>query len=156
LSGYVVSDGGRRDRVKAQAVGGDDAIVEDVVYVGLGGEAAQGGGVVFVEGGLDGGDAEVLVAPGKMRAGGGDAGFGVTGDGGVAVEDEVAMRSDAAGVDLGSDLGSDLGAGEAGEKERQDEGSPEDAMADCTCKGDAASGRRKHWVGGDGHGDTSL
>jgi len=58
------------------------------------------------------------------------------------------MRSDAAGVDLGS--------GEAGEKERQDEGSPEDAMADGTGNGDVASGRRKNWVGGDGHGDTSL
>ena len=43
--------GGDRDDAgwiaDAEAVGGDDAVVEDVVDVGLGGEAAEGGGVVF-------------------------------------------------------------------------------------------------------------
>src|SRR3981189_2353174 len=61
--------------------------------------------------GLGCGDAEVLVAPGKMGTGRGDAGFGVAGDGGVAIEDEVVVGSDAGGVDLG--------AGEAGEEEHQ-------------------------------------
>ena len=97
-------------------MGRDDAIVQDVVYVGLGGEAAKGAGVVFRAGGLDGGDAEVFVTPGEMRSGGDGAGFGVDGDGCVAIEDEVAVGSDAAGVDLGT--------GESGKKERQDEGSP--------------------------------
>jgi hypothetical protein len=116
-------------------MGGDDAIVEDVVDVGLGGETAQGAGVVFWNGGLDGGDAEVLVTPGEMCAGGGDAGFSVTGNGRVAIEDEVAVRRDAAGVDLG--------AGESGEKEGDDEGSAEDATADRTYNRGAKGGRRK-------------
>jgi hypothetical protein len=47
LTGYVDADGGWRDALKAQAVSGDDAIVEDVVDVGLGGETTQGAGVVF-------------------------------------------------------------------------------------------------------------
>ena len=84
----------------AEAVGGDDAVVEDVVDVGLGGEAAEGGGVVFGCGGLDGGDAKVLAALGEADSGEGDADFGVGGDSGVVVDDEVAMRHDAVGVDL--------------------------------------------------------
>ena len=83
-----------------------------------------------------------------MRAGRGDAGFCVTGDGGVAIEDEVAVGSDAAGVDLGTGLGS----GETGKKERQDEGSPEDAIADRTCNRNAKSGRTKNRICGNGHG----
>jgi hypothetical protein len=102
LSGYVYADGGWRDALKAQTVGGDDTVVEDVVDIGLGDEAAQGAGVVFLDCGLDGGDAEVFVAPGKMRAGGGDPRFCVAGDGCVAIEDEVAVGSDAAGIDLGN------------------------------------------------------
>jgi len=117
-------------------VGGDDAIVEDVVDVGLGAEAAQGAGVVFRDGGLDGGDAEVFVAPGEMGAGGGDAGLCVAGDGRVAIEDEIAVRSDAAGVDLG--------AGETGKKKCQDEDFPEDASADRPCNRDAKNGRTKN------------
>jgi hypothetical protein len=80
---------------------GDDAVVEDVFNVGLGGEAVQGSRVVLGWG-LDSRDAEVLVAAGEVGAGGGDVGFSVAGDGGVAIEDEVAVRSDAAGVDLGT------------------------------------------------------
>ena len=117
-------------------MGGDDAVVEDVVDVGLGGEAAQGAGVVFRGCGLDGGDAEVFVALREMRTGGGDAGCCIAGDGGVAIEDEVAVRGDAAGVDLGT--------GETGEEERYDERFPQEVMADCTCSGDAASVRRKN------------
>jgi hypothetical protein len=122
--------------------------VEYVVYVGLGGEAAQGTGVVFRDRGFDGGDAEVFVAPGEMCAGGGDAGFRITGDGCVAIEDEVAVGSDAAGVDLGT--------GEPGEEDRQDEGSVEEAAANCPCNRDAKRRRRKIQVAGNGHGFTSL
>ena len=68
---------------------------------------------------MNGGDAEVLVAEGETSSGGGDAGFGVPGDGGVAIEDEVAVGSDAGGVDLGHGK---LGCGEACEKERKDGG----------------------------------
>jgi hypothetical protein len=101
LSGYVDSDGGRRDGLKAEAMGGDDAVMEHVVDVGLGGKAAEGAGVVFRDSGLDGGDAEVLVAPDDMGSDRGDVGLGVAGDGGVTVKDEVAVRRNAGGVDLG-------------------------------------------------------
>jgi hypothetical protein len=86
--------------VETKAVGRDDAVVEDVVDVGLSGEAAKGGGVVFRGGRLDGCDADVFVAAGETGSGGCDAGFGIAGDGGVAIENEVAVRGDAGGVDL--------------------------------------------------------
>jgi hypothetical protein len=88
--------------LQEEAVGGDDAVVEDVVYVGLGGEATEGGGVVFGGGGLDGCDTEVLAAAEESSAGCGEMSFGIRRDGGVAIEDEVAVRRDTVGVDLGS------------------------------------------------------
>jgi hypothetical protein len=91
-----------------------------------------------------------------MGAGGGDVGFCVTGDGRVAIEDEVAVRSDAAGVDLGT-LGTALGTGEAGKEERDNEGSLENATADRTCNWGAKSGRTKNQIMVNGHGGlTSL
>ena len=121
----------------------DDAVVEDEVDVGLGGEAAQSACVVFRDRGLDGGDAEVLVAPEDMGSGGGDAGFGVAGDGGVAIEDEVAMGRDAGGVDLG---GVQLGVGETGEEEYKDceknIGVPGEAETRGRCNRDAKNLRR--------------
>jgi hypothetical protein len=71
-----------------------------------------------------------------MRAGGGDAGFSVPGNGRVAIEDEVAVRGDAAGVDLGT--------GESHKEECDDEGSVEDATADRTCNRGAKGGCRKN------------
>ncbi len=50
------------------------------------------------------------------------------------------------------DLGTGLGSGETGKKERQDEGSPEDAIADRTCNRNAKSGRTKNQICGNGHG----
>jgi hypothetical protein len=82
-----------------EAAGGDDAVVEDVFDVGLGGEAVEGGGVVC--GGVDHGEAEVIVALKEMGSGDAGADFGVAGDGGVAIDDEVAMRDDGAGIELG-------------------------------------------------------
>jgi hypothetical protein len=79
-----------------------------------------------------------------MSAGGGDAGFCIAGNGRVAIEDEVAVGGDAAGVDLGT--------GETGKQERQDEGSPEDAMADHTCDLGAKRGRMKNQIMVNGHG----
>ena len=112
-------------------MGGYDAVVEDVGDVGLGGEAAESGGVVLLGRGLDGGDAEVLVSPCETGAGGGDAGLGVAGNGGIAVEDEVAMGSDAGGVDLG--------ASDTGEEEDQDDG----ASKRMTCPNRRARGREE-------------
>jgi hypothetical protein len=80
-------------------VGEDDPVVENDIDVGLSGEAAEGGGVVLT-GGLDGGDAEMFVAMGEAGSGGCDAGFGVAGDRGVAIKDEVAVWGDAGRVDL--------------------------------------------------------
>ena len=82
--------------MQTQAVRRDDAVVEDEFDVGLGGKAAQRGGVVLQDCGFDSGDAEVFVAPGEVCAGGGDVGFGIAGDGRVAIENEVAVRCDAA------------------------------------------------------------
>jgi hypothetical protein len=79
-------------------VRGDDAVVQNVVDVGLGGEAAHSGSVIVVR--LDRSDAEVLVAPGKVSAGRRDAGFRVAGDGSVAIEDKVTVGSDAGRVNL--------------------------------------------------------
>lgn len=101
MSGEVGADRGGSDSLNAEAVGGDDAVVEDVIDVGLRGETAEGGGVVFARG-LDSGDAEVFVALGEMGSGGGDVGLGIAGDGGVAVDDEVAVGGGAGGVDLGA------------------------------------------------------
>ncbi len=130
-SGRGLDVGGGGEGLDAKAMGGDDAVVEDVVDVGLGGETAEGGGVVFGGGGLDGGDAEVLVALGEAGSGG-DVGFGVGGDGGVVIKDEVAMRGDAVGVDLGT--------GEAGQGEGQQDGAPERA-AEERCSGAVGKGR---------------
>jgi hypothetical protein len=110
--------------------------MENVINIGLGGEAAQGGGVVFREGRLDGSDAEVFVTPGEVCAGGGDSGFCVTWNSCVAIEDEVAVWCGAAGVDLG--------AGETGKKEGQDEGSTEETLADRVSSLDSASGRKEN------------
>lgn len=53
---------------------------------------------------MNGGDAEALVAPEELCSGGVDAGFGVSGDGGVAVDDEVVIGSDVGGLDLGAEV----------------------------------------------------
>jgi hypothetical protein len=100
---------------------GDDAVMEDVVDVGLGGEAAEGGCIVFANRGLDGGDTEVLVAVDEMGSGGSNAGFSVSGDSGVAIEDEIAVGSDTGSVDLS--------ARETGEEEHQNGCACADGMA---------------------------
>jgi hypothetical protein len=101
-----------RDGFEAEAKCGDDSVVEDVAYVGLGGEEAESGGVVLRGGRLHGGYAEVFVALGETSANGEEVGLGVGGDGCVAIEDDVAVRSDAGGVDL-----RDCARGQEGEKE---------------------------------------
>ncbi len=100
--------------MRAETKGRDDAVVEDVGDVGLRGEAAQGGCILVVSGGLDGDDSQMLVAVHETSAGGCDPGFGIAGDDGVAIEDEIAVGSDAGGIDLGG--------GDAAEKEQEDEG----------------------------------
>jgi hypothetical protein len=90
----------RSDGAAEDAVGGDDAVMQDVGYIWLRGEEAEGGGVVLRGGGLDCGDAQVLVALEKASAGRGDTGCCVSGNGGVAVDHQIAMRGDAVGVDL--------------------------------------------------------
>ena len=103
------SDG---DGFETETKCGDDSVVEDVTDIGLGGEEAESGGVVLRGGRLYGGDAEVFVGLGEASAGGEKVGLGVGGDGCVAIEDDVAVRSDAGGVDL-----RDCERGEKGDKE---------------------------------------
>jgi len=55
----------------------------------------------------------VLVTSGKVGSGGGDAGFRIAGNGGVAIKDKVMVRSDAGGVDLSD--------GETCEEDREDD-----------------------------------
>jgi hypothetical protein len=95
--------------------------VEDVAYVGLGGEEAESGGVVLRGGRLYGGDAEVFVTLGEASASGDQVGLSVGGDGCVAIEDDVTVRSDAAGVDLRG--------GEWGKKWEKESGQARDASA---------------------------
>ena len=74
--------------------------MEDVAHVGLGREDAESGGVVLREGRLYCGDAEVFVPLGEASASGEEMGLRVCGDGCVAIEDDVAVRSDAGSVYL--------------------------------------------------------
>ncbi len=90
----------------------------------------------------------MLVALGETGAGGGDVGLGVAGNGGVAVEDEVAMGSHAGGVDLG--------AGETGEEEDQDDGALIDGVSEQTRGGDSKSLGTTNQVAAKGHGCTSV
>jgi len=96
----VVVVRGDCDGLEAKVQSGDDLVVEHVADVGLGGEEAEGGGVVLRSGRLDGCDADMLVALGETYASGEETGFGVCGDGCVAIEDEISMGSDAGGIDL--------------------------------------------------------
>ena len=95
--------------------------MEDVAHVGLGGEDAESGGVVLRRGRLYGGDAEVFVALGEASASGDQVCLSVGGDGCVAIEDDVAVRSDAGGVDLRG--------GEWGKKGEKESGQARDASA---------------------------
>jgi hypothetical protein len=151
LSGCFDAGGGG-DSLKPETVCGDYAIVEDILDVGLGGEAAQGGVVVLDDRlGFDDGDAKVLVAVTEVGSDRGNTGFGVAGNGGVAIEDEVVVRRDAHSVDLSH--------GKTGEEDGEDAGSVEEAAGDFACNRDpvsnrdAKSRRRKNQVG---HGCTSL
>jgi len=90
---------------------------------------------------LDGGDAEMLVAVGEMGSSGGDAGLGVTGDGGVAIEDEVAVGGDAGGIDLGYGK---LGCYERCKKESKHGGALQKRATGRTCGRNTKNGRRKN------------
>ena len=79
---------------------GDDPVVKNITYVGLGREETEGGCVVLSGGGLNGCNAEVFVGLCETGPGGAQAGLGVAGNGGVAIDDQVAMGSDAGGVNL--------------------------------------------------------
>lgn len=96
-------EGGVDGRTEDEVAGGDETVVEDVLDVGQGGEAAEGGGV-FIDrvrstGGVDDGEAEVVVALEETGPCGAGVGLGTSGDGGVAIDDKITMRDDVAGVD---------------------------------------------------------
>ena len=83
-----------------EPLGGEDAVVNDVGDVGLRAKAAYGGGVVLRWSRLDGDNAEAVVAPDERRSKRAGAGLHVSGDGGITVDDQVAMRNDGGGIDL--------------------------------------------------------
>jgi hypothetical protein len=123
--GGLVADaavGGRGgEGAGTEVVCGDDAVVENRENVRLGGEQAEGGRVALTGGRLDDGDSEVIVALGEVNACGADPGFRIAGNGGVAVENEIAMGDEAGGVDLGS--------GDRGKQKRE---------KDCVCQSTVA------------------
>jgi hypothetical protein len=100
LCSIVDVGGSDRDGFEAETKRRDDSVVKDVAHVGLGGEETESGGVVLRQGRLYGGYAEMFVALGEASASGDQVGLGVGGDGCVAIENDVAVRSDAGGVDL--------------------------------------------------------
>ena len=79
-----------------EAVGGDEAVVEDVFDVGLSGETVHGGCVVFGAEGLGCCDAEVRIALREAGSGGDGASLGVCRDDGVAIDDQIVVRDDVA------------------------------------------------------------
>lgn len=85
-------------------MGGEQAVVEDVGYVGLGGQTLQGGVVVCgcrVRRCLNSGDTEVFAALNEASACGSSMGFRVSGNGGAAIDDEITVRDYSGGVQLG-------------------------------------------------------
>ena len=110
------ADGGWEDMAKDEVVSGENAVMDDEFDVGLGAECGDGGGFVRGGVGLKDGDAEGLVD--AEDAGSGDAGegFGIAGDGAVAVGDQVAMWDDgpdgAGGLLRRRVQGGDEGAGD--------------------------------------------
>ncbi len=130
--------GGVEDGLDAEVVGGDDAVVQDVLDVGLGGEAAHSGGVVLIEGrGTGGGDTEVFAALEEAGACRVHADFSVAGDGGVAVDDKVSMREDGGCIRQCVALRDDAGCGGEGNEDRDGESeSATERGAAYECRGD--------------------
>jgi hypothetical protein len=151
LSSIFDADGSWRDHAESEAMSRDDAIVEDVLDIGFSGEAAEGGCVVFLGLGFNGSDAEVLVAVGETGSNGSDAGLCISGDSGVAIEDEVAMGSDAGGIDLSS-----LSSGEMRGEERKDTELLQIAATRQTCRANMKIRCVKSMAGGNEHDGTSV
>ena len=118
---------------------GEQAVMEDVGYVRLGGQTLQGGGVVCgcrVRRCLNSGDAEVFAALNEAGACGSSMGFRVSGNSGAAIDDEITVRDYSGGVQLG--------VKRAEGSERQD----------CDGEGEADVGERES--AGVGHCCTSV
>ena len=85
-------------------MGGEQAVVEDVGYVGLGGQTSSGWRRRLRLSSprcLDSGDAEVFAALNEAGACGSSMGFRVSGNGGAAIDDEITVRDYSGGVQLG-------------------------------------------------------
>ena len=105
------AEGGLRNWAQDEVAGGDDTVVQDVLDVGQGGEAAEGGGVGSWSGGaemwldhlgvdLDGDDTEAVVTQEDGCTGGMGVGGGVRGDDGIAIDEDISMRNDGCGLGL--------------------------------------------------------
>jgi hypothetical protein len=98
------ADGGGDYGAEDERVGGDDAVVDDELDVGLGAEGCDGCGFIGAGCGVEDGNTKGLVEAEDAGVGEADVGLGVAGDGVVAVGDEVAVRdgcSEGAGELLG-------------------------------------------------------
>jgi hypothetical protein len=126
-------------------VGGEDAVVDDVLDGGVGAQGGDGGGFGGgVGGGFNDRDAEGTVAADDAGTCGDGAGFDIGGDGAGAVDDEITVRD--GGTDwAGKLLGVSAQAGGEEESDESDGGENKETAQD----GDQALGA-ECGVGGDG------
>ena len=98
-------DGGGKDGAEDEGVGGEDAVVDDELDVGVGAQGGDGGGfVVGVGGGFEDSDGKGIIVADDACATEAGAGRGVRGYCAVAVGDEITVRdgrADGAGELLG-------------------------------------------------------
>jgi hypothetical protein len=124
------TDGGGEDGAKDEGVGGEDAVVDDELDVGIGAQSGDGGGfVVGAGGGYDDTDADGCVVADDACAIDAGAGFGVRGDEVVAVGDKITVRdSDADGA--GELLSARAQGGGESEGDENEDGE-DDELAQC-------------------------
>jgi len=72
-------------------VGGEDAVVDDVLDVGIGAKGGDGGVFVGVGGGVENKDAEGRAGANNVHAGDACAGLYTRGDDGAVINDEITM-----------------------------------------------------------------
>jgi hypothetical protein len=132
------SDGGGEDGTEDEGVGGEDAVVDDELDVGVGAQSSDGGVfLVGVGGGFEDSDGEGIVVADDACSTEAGAGPGVRGYCAVAVGDEITVRdgrADGAGDLLGGEAqagGEDEGA--ENEEFAQEQGQPQGAGCGVRC-----------------------
>jgi hypothetical protein len=132
------SDGGGEDGTEDEGVGGEDAVVDDELDVGVGAQSSDGGVfLVGVGGGFEDSDGEGIIVADDACSTETGAGPGVRGYSAVAVGDEITVRdgrADGAG-ELLSVRAKAGGEDEDGEKEEfaKKQGRPQGADCGVRC-----------------------